>query len=942
MANNETISEIIDAKALSQLDDAAAKVALLAKEFNDLLPSVTALNQALGGNQSLAAFNRQLQQVAVAQQRLTQAQQQAAAATARAQQAQNNLANQVARTAQQQQNATARANQASTAYGQLIERQKQLNEAARQAGAAFGVQSQQFQQASQSANAVNGEVAAINRSLGNYRDNVGNYASAFGKAFGAIRTIANILPGIGLSGIFLAAYEAIKYIVTELGLLQNGLTGTQRVANEFKNALTGPEYGDAISSVSRLKENILLAKQGFLDKNDVLKEYNETIGKTTGQVNSLNQAEDELNKKASAYVKFTLLKAVANSALKDAAEKAVESQKAQRETDEDSLSFFDKVLTGYIKVSNYLSGPGAATLIPSNLADNLLGSARRGEIVSKAEKEQKSLLDIFKDFQKQAAEIAKNNNFDFFGGDLTKDKQSNNDALELLKQKLQNAKDAANRIYIDENNTFTERTEALNSFEKRSTEIIKVEQAIRLRENGLSADKIKAIQFESQNQISEIQNDALKKRQTLLNEQQKALQKSIDDQYKTLSDAQKKEVDDLRNAGNDRLTEIARQDKIAKQDLLKQYADGKITSQEYNDKILQIETSSTAKRIEVQIEALKKVADKQKQGLALGLSSPEDINKTNADIAKLEQQKEEYITKIVQDNVKKREDAIKGLHQLELDIALKSIDLIKDIVDKGYQKQIDKLGELSDTIDQNATEEKAALSRSLLSSKQKADKEASIDKQTQSQKEAIADRQKQIQSEEAKTNALIQEAQIIAQTAQAVFDLEAKAASATAQAALLSSNPLTLAYAPVALAAAASITAEIPAVIGLAALQAAAIAIPAFEHGTQHAPGGLSRVSEKGRELVIEPGGKSYLTPQTESIIDLKRGSKVIPAHQVSAMIGKPERIQYVGGQAVDMSELLAEQREGNKALKQIAQKKQSAIIIPNERFAHYRQQRFR
>jgi hypothetical protein len=127
------------------------------------------------------------------------------------------------------------------------------------------------------------------------------------------------------------------------------------------------------------------------------------------------------------------------------------------------------------------------------------------------------------------------------------------------------------------------------------------------------------------------------------------------------------------------------------------------------------------------------------------------------------------------------------------------------------------------------------------------------------------------------------------------------------------------------------------------ALQIAAVLaqpLPAYEKGTNFAKGGLSRVSEKGSELVIEPSGKSYLTPETESIIDLKRGSKVIPAHQVQAMMGRPERIQNIGGVSVDLSELTGEQRESNRLLKKIADKR-TIIQQGNGKFMRYRNSYF-
>ena len=60
--------------------------------------------------------------------------------------------------------------------------------------------------------------------------------------------------------------------------------------------------------------------------------------------------------------------------------------------------------------------------------------------------------------------------------------------------------------------------------------------------------------------------------------------------------------------------------------------------------------------------------------------------------------------------------------------------------------------------------------------------------------------------------------------------------------------------------------------------------IPAFEKGTQFAPGGAAIVGEKGTEL-IESNGKFSLSPSNATMIDLPRGSKVIPHQKTMEMI---------------------------------------------------------
>lgn len=67
--------------------------------------------------------------------------------------------------------------------------------------------------------------------------------------------------------------------------------------------------------------------------------------------------------------------------------------------------------------------------------------------------------------------------------------------------------------------------------------------------------------------------------------------------------------------------------------------------------------------------------------------------------------------------------------------------------------------------------------------------------------------------------------------------------------------------------------------------RAASTPLPEFAKGTDNAPEGFAKVSEKGQELVVEPSGKKWLTPAKESITYLKKGSKVIPNDKLMKMV---------------------------------------------------------
>jgi tape measure domain-containing protein len=79
----------------------------------------------------------------------------------------------------------------------------------------------------------------------------------------------------------------------------------------------------------------------------------------------------------------------------------------------------------------------------------------------------------------------------------------------------------------------------------------------------------------------------------------------------------------------------------------------------------------------------------------------------------------------------------------------------------------------------------------------------------------------------------------------------------------------------------------IPYIVGLSAFQIGAIAaqpVPEFAEGTKGKPfqGGKAIVGERGVEKVVTESGKVYFTPPTATLVDLPKGSQVIPNHALS------------------------------------------------------------
>jgi hypothetical protein len=183
---------------------------------------------------------------------------------------------------------------------------------------------------------------------------------------------------------------------------------SQELLNESMNNSTG-SYKSASALVSELATNINLAKDGFLDKKDVLEQYNSTIGKTTGEVKSLEEAEKELIKNGPAYIQMTVLKAAAELARGKASEKALEAELARQKKTEEFKGFFES----FGPALN--TGSNAAEVAKQNEKSQKAALEKRKlSAVKGIEDEKNTFTDLANKFQKDAAEIAKQFKFNFF------------------------------------------------------------------------------------------------------------------------------------------------------------------------------------------------------------------------------------------------------------------------------------------------------------------------------------------------------------------------------------------------------------------------------------------------------------------------------------------------------------------------------------------------
>ena len=244
----------------------------------------------------------------------------------------------------------------------------------------------------------------------------------------------------------------------------------------MNKAFEDTNVSKAFDEVNQLAINIQLAKDGFLDKDKVVEQYNETIGKTTGLVSNLNEAEKELTENGDAYIKMTLYKAAANLALEEAAKQSLEAEKTRLKSLKEYAG-----QSSDVGVSVGSSAPGYDPTAAARVAKKDLEAQkqRKQEEIKISTDAAQANINIAKKFQSDAAKIAKDFNFNFFGdnNDSKKTKAPKKQGVadttfETEKQRLERTIAINNEIVRDSERTDQERLKSLENSENAQIELI--------------------------------------------------------------------------------------------------------------------------------------------------------------------------------------------------------------------------------------------------------------------------------------------------------------------------------------------------------------------------------------------------------------------------------------------------------------------------------------
>lgn len=369
--------------------------------------------------------------------------------------------------------------------------------------------------------------------------------------------------------------------------------------------------------------------------------------------------------------------------------------------------------------------------------------------------------------------------------------------------------------------------------------IINEERRLKLDAKGLTVKEEKAIQDEADAQ---------------------ALQARV----KFSQDSNAIVIQSLKKDGDDRLAIADIQNSEATIALNKQLADGVISYEKYNKELLKLQINYGNAGLAIQIGNLQDlIAEYQTQG--------KSTLQLEADLASKQKEISDNLTAVKLENLEK-------VKERQHEIASELTDLFVAIEEQSIEREQAEIERQLADIDLRKERETDFVNQTVTDEQARADAIGVINLKAQRDKEVLAERQKKLDQASARTQQLIAASKIIGDTATAVFKLSADAAAARAQAALLLSNPLTAAYAPIATAAAVSISAQVPFVVGLGAIQLAkALGTKAYRYGGVTDAETILVGDGYQSEYGVTKSGKLFETPAVPTLMNAEIGTTIYP-----------------------------------------------------------------
>lgn len=714
MAGNSTkIDEVVDVESVTkQLTDTQAQSKALREEFLLLLKTTNDLNNALGKTTTTKAFKQAATDAEASANRIVSAQDKITKAELRRQQLEEKrkrivregTADDLARaqaqrteTAAIQQNTTAlAANEAAMRRNNLAEIQGEQAAARYRQARLSAIAATQTETA---AIAQNTAATAANTAAQN--NGLANIGRSLTRGLGYLRTLAYVLPGIGIAGIFNLLFEGLGKLFTstqQLSELQKSLNDVYKDSNK--------SIADQTTQLKYLYVSATDVNNAMDERLQSAKKLQEEYPKTFG----LQSQENIINGQASAIYQQLTKDIIANARAKAAANKIAEQEAVILDAEIQKLKIrgaerlqtdkLNKEREGYFKrIIPALIEEGFSVERATAFAQqNFEGGLRKiNTTANEAVNEQDKIIARAKNNQKAVEALI---------GSPTKIGNGINDAVGDKPPKP--PKD-------------TSAEDELRALEYQYNEQIALARAKDKENAELEKEYLEQIE----NYRKEVYQGSLDMANSYYAKQ-------------ILLTAQAKEADI--------------------QALTEQYESGLIQTAEYQQRKKDIEDGYAQASVQDQINLASDL-------IAVKKEFNKDTSKDEIELAKLQIRLAELVTGKKIEGIEKEKAKRKELNAAIKQLADEAANFIVALVDAGFTNRKNQIEAQKEDLEKQTQQEIDAVDRSLGTEQEKADKIAVIKAKQQSQNESFARQQKKIDVEKAKFDKAVAIARIIENTA---------------------------------------------------------------------------------------------------------------------------------------------------------------------------------
>ena len=229
----------------------------------------------------------------------------------------------------------------------------------------------------------------------------------------------------------------------------------------LNSAYDSKELKSGIESLIELRRNIDLAQAGYVNKQDVLKTYNEQFGRVLGTTNSVNEAEKKLVDATPTLINALINRAASTKLVADAAQTLIEIQKEEEQVKKESIKttnfqlgqLNDQLNRGFITQKEYFKKSREifdANSIEQSVATRRNGAGRLADL----RKQYQNEINLALDFGKKSEDVLKGAGLVDGGSKEAADatlkaaQELADKQKKLLEERVQGELNAAQEVYI--------------------------------------------------------------------------------------------------------------------------------------------------------------------------------------------------------------------------------------------------------------------------------------------------------------------------------------------------------------------------------------------------------------------------------------------------------------------------------------------------------------